>query len=398
MPKDFRKKTFQKVLRGYASEEVDEYLVYVTEEYRRLEVRAADSERKLALLLKKMDEQQKQLEAEKAAEQKKSDEAYMAAVHEAEALLLEAETSAENIREAAALEAEKQLVEASETAKQMLDAAEAESKKARNEAAALYDAASEMYEEVSSFRDTVFSLYQSHIESVESIAASAQAYIAKVDQTYSDATGEIHSREEDEDDDADEDETAVPGEISDGQNAEECASDEMQFSEAEKEASEPEHQTGGGYDVYIDPFEEEDMADDESEEAEESIVRIDWKNKRALDVEEERTRVLNLRAVRDAMQEDDPFTEDDIEEDEADDSGDFEDPQVYPEDFEKINASFREMDSLFTEDKSKGELSLTDEFDIVFSNADSKRNVEEIRRQPTVAPEEPKKAKKHTKF
>ena len=56
MAHDFRNKSFQKVLRGYAPDEVDEYIAYLNEEYHKLERRTADSERKLALALKKLDE------------------------------------------------------------------------------------------------------------------------------------------------------------------------------------------------------------------------------------------------------------------------------------------------------------------------------------------------------
>ena len=45
MAKDFRKKVFGKSIRGYTPEEVDEYLGYVADEYRKLELRAAVSER-----------------------------------------------------------------------------------------------------------------------------------------------------------------------------------------------------------------------------------------------------------------------------------------------------------------------------------------------------------------
>ena len=67
-----------------------------------------------------------------------------------------------------------------------------------------------------------------------------------------------------------------------------------------------------------------------------------------------------------------------------------------PEDFEQLKSTIREIDSLFTKEGSR-DLSLTDEFDIVFASSDSKKNVEEIRRQPMVAPEKPKN-KKHKKY
>jgi len=44
------------------------------------------------------------------------------------------------------------------------------------------------------------------------------------------------------------------------------------------------------------------------------------------------------------------------------------------------------------------DMSLTGEFDLIFSNDKSMRNVEEIGKQPLVTPEAPKKPKKHSKF
>ena len=56
MAKDFRNKQFGRIIRGYNPEEVDEYIGYINDEYRKLERRCADSERKLALALKKLEE------------------------------------------------------------------------------------------------------------------------------------------------------------------------------------------------------------------------------------------------------------------------------------------------------------------------------------------------------
>jgi len=53
-----------------------------------------------------------------------------------------------------------------------------------------------------------------------------------------------------------------------------------------------------------------------------------------------------------------------------------------------------DMESLF----EKKDMSITDEFDIVFGKMDSAKSVDEIRRQPIIAPKEPKKHKKHKKF
>ena len=48
MAKDFRKKTFQKILRGYSPDEVDAYLSYINDEFKKLERRNSENERKLA--------------------------------------------------------------------------------------------------------------------------------------------------------------------------------------------------------------------------------------------------------------------------------------------------------------------------------------------------------------
>ena len=65
---------------------------------------------------------------------------------------------------------------------------------------------------------------------------------------------------------------------------------------------------------------------------------------------------------------------------------------------EQEKDEFHDMDQIFNEDKSKREMSLTDEFNIIFSDSKSSQNVKEISRQPIVAPEDPKAAKKHKKY
>ena len=55
------------------------------------------------------------------------------------------------------------------------------------------------------------------------------------------------------------------------------------------------------------------------------------------------------------------------------------------------------MDSIFS-GKEKRDMSLTDEFDIVYSDTSAKKSVDEIRKQPTIAASEPpKKNGKHFK-
>ncbi len=70
----------------------------------------------------------------------------------------------------------------------------------------------------------------------------------------------------------------------------------------------------------------------------------------------------------------------------------FEDGEGVSEDFGYGDG---DMDSLF---EKSGDMSVTDEFDIVFGKMDSAKSVAEIRRQPIIAPEKPGKHKKHKKF
>lgn len=382
MAKNFRNKTFTKVLRGYSSDEVDEYIAYINEEYQKLAQKNSDSERKLALALKKLDESQRN--ADNSAEKAELD----SAVKNANEILREAEERRTEILNEAAAEAEKITQNAAEAAKKILESAEEESEKAlsdaKTEADGVYGAASDMYDEVCSFRDSLFSLYNTHIEAIESIAESAKSYIDKTDKTYSDATGEAVSHDND-DEEAEEDEEA--------DHVEENITDDI-VEDNVVDTEDVEELPDSVRDVYIDLLEDEDEEfsyEDDDDADEEDLLQIDWKNHRAVGADEasdDETRVLDLRTMREAAS-DMQFADD------YDDSGDFEAPQDFEED---VESQFREMDSLFTEDKSGHKFSLTDEFDIVFANSDSRKNVEEIRRQPTVVPEEPKKSKKHRKF
>ena len=56
MARNFKDKDFSKIIRGYAPEEVDEYISYLDAEYAKVEHTAADYGRKLTLALKKLDE------------------------------------------------------------------------------------------------------------------------------------------------------------------------------------------------------------------------------------------------------------------------------------------------------------------------------------------------------
>ena len=65
----------------------------------------------------------------------------------------------------------------------------------------------------------------------------------------------------------------------------------------------------------------------------------------------------------------------------------------------RSEGDFDELDALWDEaGEKKGEGALADEFDIVYSARNSARNVEEIGKQPLIAPEAPQKTKKRKFF
>ncbi len=313
MTKDFRKKTFTKLLRGYSPDEVDEYLAKINEEYRLLERKNSDSERKLALALKKLDEM-RMLSAERESAENENNNAR----NTAESILAEATLQAEAILSAA-----------------------------KNEAEGIYRAASDMYDEVSSFRDSLFELYNNHIVSVESIAESAKLYIDKIDGTYSSATGEVVT-----------------------------------------------HDAEDADDIEDDDIEEFSHEDDEDALVDEEQLHIDWKNRSVLQSDDSsheydnlpETRVLDLNLL---INEDEEYADEaDNESSLYDDSGDFEEQD------DDVENDFKEMDSFF---KPGRDLSLTDEFDIVFADSNSQKNIDEIRRQPIVKPNTPSEDRKKQK-
>ena len=134
MAKDFRNKTFQKVLRGYSPDEVDEYIARINEEYRKTERKMNDAERKLALALEKLDEV-----SEKYAALAEDNAVYE---DRARSVIAEANNKADRI-----------VSEARESAKEIEKKAEKEK-----------HAVSKLYEEITSFRDRVFEIYNTHIE------------------------------------------------------------------------------------------------------------------------------------------------------------------------------------------------------------------------------------------
>ncbi len=198
MPKDFTKKSFQKTLRGYAPEEVDEYLAYATREYLRLEKTSKDNERKLAIILNKLDATTNRLhevEAELAAtgsgeDRTMPDEADVdqsvkdaaervvaEANRKADALITEARRQAGIILATARNESKLSTVDAAGKAEKILRAAQNEGERIRNEAKEATRATEALSGEIIRFRDSLFEMYNTHIELVEHAAAAAERFL-----------------------------------------------------------------------------------------------------------------------------------------------------------------------------------------------------------------------------
>lgn len=412
MAKDFRNKTFQKILRGYAPEEVDDYIAYINEEYRKLERAKNDSERKLALSVVKLDELTSKSDSNHSSV---TDEARA----DAERIVAEAQAQAEQIIADAKLRAEDTIrsakIESAAKAKRIIADAEKKSERIKSCADEIYGSANDMYDEVFSFRDSLFELYQTHIESIENMTEKAKKSLGGIDSVYGDyapeydeSAGDINGEEEDDI------EIGLPEE------------DEGYITE---DAELIKNQT------FEDAAENDDARDGKP-------IHIDWKNRRVVinddgigdfsgsgdDLKEDEddsdaTRILNLGGIRNSATgmtlidiadyaDDSDFEELDNTES-CGDADSFEDnhfsaeeditsasDNTQPDDFESDDFDedgdgavheFGNIDALFTKGRNTGDMSLTDEFDIVFVNSDSKKDVDEIRRQPTIAPETPKK-------
>ncbi len=455
MARDFRNKTFQRILRGYSPEEVDEYLGYVTEEYAKLEQAAANTKRQLGMALKKLDEVSLALSIVK-----EQPDPSQTPDLQAEAILLEA-------RQTAAEEAQKILAQAEQEAEQILSEAKAGAGK-------IYRAAGAMCDEVTSFRDTLFGLYNNHIESVEQLASLTLRCRDNLDDIME------NSREEETEDEepvrfptpavveieaeAEEEEPAEPADLP---KMEEDETDDFEVPEEipevmpeipeepvyedpqEVEEAKPEKAPaapmtpfaafiGGDLTIDLNDVEDDeeeadeivgeisfsadpfgyvigdggDYADEEDEEDEPTpspIRPLDASDFYEEELPEEAdddaedkdfepapapddgdTRILDIGAILRPQQEEAPRKtppKDDFDESFARDF------QVVPDE-----EAFADLDALFSANLNGHNLSVTDEFDIVFANTDSRKIVEEISRQPIIPPEEPKKPKKHSKF
>lgn len=401
MPRDFRKKTFQKILRGYSPDEVDAYLSYVNDEYKKLEKKNSENERKLALAAQKI--KAYEFELNKNSSELKTEEELAAPIKEAEekanAIIEKARGRGRDIVDGATKIA-------AEEAEKIITEAEEYSAKVKGEVGELSKTANAMYNEILSFRDTMFELYNSHIEQIEEFVNSADSFSERMDELYPDE----HKAQDTEDmTKADESEYSEKYEEEYDENAEEIAEEAQQGSVTEEKA---------GGDIYIDLEDEIDeeeskqyanealgLEDDEEETAEPAISDDDRERQRQLD------RFFGILGDDELLSADDES--DDTEESDFEPEEDDAPTRVLSigEELKKSRTAqdsdfnengdnsegYVDMDSIFS-GKGKRDMSLTDEFDIVYSDSSAKKSVDEIRKQPTIAASEPpKKNGKHFK-
>ncbi len=165
MARDFRNKTFQKVLRGYAQKEVDDYIEYLNDEYKKMEQRALESERKYELARKKFDE---------ALKNPGSGDAVGSVAKEAAARLL---------RKAEARWTEI-IASAEEEAEMIRAEARAGAQAHKDDAKRIYDTAQTLFGEINSFRDKLFDLYNEHLSAVDEITETTQNFMNGIQKTY----------------------------------------------------------------------------------------------------------------------------------------------------------------------------------------------------------------------
>lgn len=398
MAQYLKKKTFIKVMRGYSPEEVDAYIEYLLTKYAEIAKENEDNKRKVAVALRKIQE----------LSEKKPEKADAVA----ETLLAGARKESRRILEKATAEAEAILQSAEKEARRKATEAEANVR-------VQCEAAQRLYSEVFSFRDRLFEMYDDHIEMLENISEEANRYYDRV--------ADMESSEEDAASDFEADETSEKAEPSFVESKTALTSSapktstpitpelnalepEPEFPESEQEqeslklkdtnsktvepefpepevpepklrTSEPEEEDDFLSELLSEteenrPYDESgeiakylSLADDDpelNEEDEDEPIRIDWKGPLS---DDERERKSSERPAYD-MEKEENSVED-----------------------------FHDLDELLENGgKSAGDFSLTDEFAIVYSNRNSAKNVEEIVRQPLVAPEKPSNPKKHKIF
>ena len=365
MPKDFTNKTFGRILRGYVPEEVDEYISYLNDEYAKIERAKNDSDRKLGIALVKLDELTKKLSSSMTDEAKAQAESILSeAKKEADSLAAQAKKEADSLAAQAKKEADSLVNNAKKEAASILESAkknaDIESKRivdemVKNTEENLADSRAEadrlkkkamqmrkdtlaMYDEVCSFRDSLFEIYSSHIDSIEHMADRADKFVENIDSlTDSDILAEnaatVPAEQEE-----------YSGEIQiDWKNhtAVVCtdASDE-EYGEDSLEYDEEGEYLDGTYEYGVYDYDEYDEADD--------------------------------------------TVFDDHESEDFDVSAD--------------DAEYKDVDLFYSSSIKLESLSSEGEFDIVFDAAKTNSDIETIRRQETVASSEPVKQKKRKLF
>ncbi len=479
MARDFRNKTFQKTLRGYAPDEVNEYIAYVNDEYRKLEKRFSAAVKKIDELTKKSSAGSAEDEPDSAAESEK--------------ILAEAAAKAEAIIKAAEEEAEQVRAEAKSIRDSADEYRKCEKRKADEYTAAAVEArkkALAICESVVQFKDELFSEYSSHVEQLETIAAEADDFSRRIEEgadhhtepaepqknpprkgisslaeSLITASSNIAAGKIPDSDLPDEpDEPEEPDNLEEAEavsqkedlyiDLEEEFDDQLEQLEPEEpiENEEPEPDSHEPDDEQVKAQEPADSPDAEADnppKPTEPAVEME-------ETDEDQIRKAQLDRFFGILNDDDlaPDSPDSNEPDssaapEADSpvgndddaavidefingvlSGDEsvtreldlgelirlnrtpDEQQKQPEQMRKnsdiedfnegeFDADYIDVDSIISHGVVKKDLSLTDEFDIVFSDKNSKKSVDEIRRQPTITPRAPTKnpkkiIKKHT--
>ncbi len=338
---EFKNKTFTRILRGYDPAEVEDYLDYIDGEYAKLERRAAENERRLVLALKKLDEATRKLEKLQKADAQRT--------AESRDIIAEAERTAEGIKAEARAKASEIIQSAETDAERIKKQSEAELAETKATEAGIRGVADGIYNEICLFRDSIFALYQDHIESIEELSAKAESFVDSVDGN----TARLY------DGDGSADEADDVPEKADDSVADD--SDMLDFTLDELSSSAILDFDGGSID-----FGELEDADDEH---------------LFIEIPEDAAEVATNPTVTDDF---DSFF-DTVEGFETIDGISADGDAPY-EDGDALGLT--ELDDFFTEDVELSGMSLTDEFDMIFSSNESKKNIDEIRRQPTIGAEE----------
>ena len=143
------------------------------------------SETKAVELIRAANEKAESIVREAEASKGSADEIVLSANERADKIIAGAKLQADAIvagsSQKARQAAEQIITEAALNSRKIIREAETKANNACRDVLAIYKAAEEMYNEVSSFRGSLFSLYSDHIESIESITGSAHGLIDSVD-------------------------------------------------------------------------------------------------------------------------------------------------------------------------------------------------------------------------